>query len=71
MKGTNGAPVPASDVAGPDIDEEMLNKVANLKVDTLNSATSQKVASFYRKLQSAGGGSLAKLHMTQLKGDPL
>lgn len=68
LKGTNGAPVPASDVAGPDIDEEMLNKVANLKVDTLNSATSQKVASFYRKLQSAGGGSLAKLHMTQLKG---
>ena len=37
------------------------------KVETLNSAASQKVASFYRKLQSSGGGSLAKLHMTSLK----
>lgn len=38
------------------------------KVETLNSAASQKVASFYRKLQTSGGGSLAKLHMTSLKG---
>jgi len=66
--GQNGAPVKASEVTGTEIDEEMLNKMSTLKVETLNSSASQKVASFYRKLQSAGGGSLAKLHVTSLKG---
>jgi len=66
--GQNGAPVKASEVTGTEIDEEMLNKMSTMKVETLNSSASQKVASFYRKLQSAGGGSLAKLHVTSLKG---
>merc|ERR1719384_2060179 len=66
--GPGGAPVKASEVTGTEIDEEMLNKMSTLKVETLNSSASQKVASFYRKLQSAGGGSLAKLHVTSLKG---
>lgn len=65
--GPNNGPASVSDVANQEVDEELLNKVSNMKVETLNSAASQKVASFYRKLQSSGGGSLAKLHMTSLK----
>ena len=40
---------------------------STLQVETLNSGASQKVASFYRKLQTAGGTKLASLHMTSLK----
>merc|ERR1719471_2729455 len=65
--GPNNGPASVSDVANQEVDEELLNKVSNMKVETLNSAASQKVASFYRKLQTSGGGSLAKLHMTSLK----
>merc|ERR1712137_1452815 len=56
-----------SEVTQQEIDEEMISKVSNIKIETLNSNASQKVASFYRKLQSAPGGSLAKLHMSSLK----
>jgi len=49
------------------IDEETINKLQNLKVETLNSVSSQKVAAFYRKLQTAGGNKLAALHVTSLK----
>ena len=64
---TGSAAAEAAGPAGPEVDEEMLGKLATLKVETLNSAASRKVASFYRKLQSAGGGHLAKLHLTSLK----
>merc|ERR1719471_14364 len=66
--GPNGGPASVSDVTNQEVDEELLNKMSTMKVETLNSASSQKVASFYRKLQSSGGASLAKLHMTPLKG---
>ena len=66
--GPNSSAAPATDVAQPDMDEDMLNKLNNLKVETLNSGASQKVAGFYRKLQTAGGSKLASLHMTSLKG---
>merc|ERR1719511_268065 len=66
--GPNNGPAAVSDVTNQEVDEEMLNKMSTMKVETLNSSASQKVASFYRKLQSAGGGSLAKLHVTSLKG---
>ena len=87
--GPNSGPAPVSEVTQQEIDEELLNKMTTLKVETLNSGASQKVASFYRsvvsvvqvltfsiqcvfiisrKLQSSGGTSLAKLHMTSLKG---
>ena len=66
--GPNSSAAPVADVAQPEMDEEMLNKLNNLKVETLNSAASQKVAGFYRKLQTAGGSKLASLHMTSLKG---
>ena len=36
--GQNGAPVKASEVTGTEIDEEMLNKMSTLKVETLNSS---------------------------------
>jgi len=65
--GPNGGAASVTDVTQPEVDEDLINKMSTVKVDTLNSAASQKVASFYRKLQSAGGGSLAKLHMTSLK----
>merc|ERR1711884_30389 len=68
MIGPNGGAASVTDVTQPEVDEDLINKMSTVKVDTLNSAASQKVASFYRKLQSAGGGSLAKLHMTSLKG---
>ena len=67
--GPNGGPASVSDVTNQEVDEELLNKMSTMKVETLNSASSQKVASFYRKLQSSGGASLAKLHMTPLKGE--
>lgn len=67
--GPNGGPASVSDVTNTEtVDEELLNKMSTMKVETLNSASSQKVASFYRKLQSSGGGNLAKLHMAPLKG---
>jgi len=66
--GPNSTAAPVADVAQPEMDEEMLAKLSNLKVETLNSGTSQKVAGFYRKLQSAGGSKLASLHLTSLKG---
>ena len=83
--GPNGGPASVGEVTQQEIDEELLNKMTTLKVETLNSGASQKVASFYRsvryqqfnffpffvfsrKLQSSGGASLAKLHMTSLKG---
>lgn len=47
-------------------DEEMMKKMSNMKVDTLNPEDSEKVASFYKKLQNANGKCLAKLHVTQL-----
>jgi len=48
-------------------DEEMMKKMANMKVDTLNPEESEKVASFYKKLTNANGKCLAKLHSTTLK----
>jgi len=66
--GPNSAPASVSEVTQLEVDDELLNKMTTLKVETLNSGASQKVASFYRKLQSSGGTSLAKLHMTSLKG---
>ena len=65
--GPNNSQAPVVDVTQPEMDEEMLAKLSNLKVETLNSAASQKVAGFYRKLQTAGGNKLASLHMTSLK----
>lgn len=68
--GPNNGPAQVNDVvasAGPELDEEMMNKLSNMKVEILNSQASQKVASFYRKLQTAGGTKLASLHMTSLK----
>ena len=32
-------------------DEELMTKMASVKIETLNSEASQKVAGFYRKLQ--------------------
>ena len=46
--GPGGALV--SDVVSAE-DEELMNKMANVKIETLNSDASQKVAGFYRKLQ--------------------
>jgi len=66
--GPNSSTAPASDVAQPEIDDDLLSKLSTLKVETLNSGASQKVAGFYRKLQTAGGSKLASLHMTSLKG---
>jgi RISC-loading complex subunit TARBP2 len=67
--GPNNGPAQVNDVvaAGQELDEEMMSKLSNMKVETLNSGASQKVASFYRKLQTAGGTKLASLHMTSLK----
>lgn len=66
--GPNNGPAQVNDVVpGPELDEEMMAKLSNMKVETLNSGASQKVASFYRKLQTAGGTKLASLHMTSLK----
>ena len=67
--GPNGGPMSVSEVTNQEqaVDEELLTKMSTMKVETLNSAASQKVASFYRKLQSSGGGNLAKLHMAPLK----
>jgi len=65
--GPNGGPASVSEVTQQEVDEELIGKVSNIKIETLNSNASQKVASFYRKLQSAPGGSLAKLHMSSLK----
>jgi len=48
-------------------DEELLSKMANVKVDTLNTESSEKVAAFYKNLQNSNGKCLAKLHMTSLK----
>lgn len=67
--GPNNSPAQVNDVVatGPELDEDMLNKLNNMKVEPLNAGTSQKVANFYRKLQTAGGTKLASLHMTNLK----
>jgi len=67
--GPNNTPAQVNDVvaAGQELDEEMMSKLSNMKVETLNSGASQKVATFYRKLQTAGGTKLAALHMTSLK----
>ena len=67
--GPNNSPAQVNDVvpAGPELDDDMMAKLSNMKVETLNSGASQKVASFYRKLQTAGGTKLASLHMTSLK----
>jgi len=69
--GPNNSPAQVNDVvpapAAQGIDEETLTKLQNLKVDTLSSVSSQKVAAFYRKLQTAGGNKLAALHVTSLK----
>lgn len=48
-------------------DEEMMTKMSNMKVDTLTTEASEKVASFYKNLQNANGKFLAKLHITSLK----
>ena len=66
--GPNTSAAPVSEVAHLEIDEDILDKLNNLKVETLTSGASQKVAGFYRKLQTAEGGKLASLHMTSLKG---
>jgi len=67
--GPNNGPAQVNEVvtAGPELDEETITKLSNMKVDTLNSAASQKVATFYRKLQTAGGNKLVSLHVTSLK----
>merc|ERR1719340_15551 len=48
--GPNGGAASVTDVTQPEVDEDLINKMSTVKVDTLNSAASQKVASFYRKL---------------------
>jgi len=66
--GPNNSPAQVTDVVtGTEMEDEMLAKLGNLKVETLNSAASQKVATFYRKLQGAGGSKLASLHLTSLQ----
>ena len=65
--GPNNSASPMTDVVQQEVDDDMLAKLSNLKVETLNSGASQKVAGFYRKLQTAGGSKLASLHMTSLK----
>jgi len=47
--GPNGGPASVSEVTQQEVDEEMISKVSNIKIETLNSNASQKVASFYRK----------------------
>jgi len=64
--GPNNSPAQAADITNID-EEEVLSKLANMKVDTLNTETSEKVATFYKNLQSANGKNLAKLHVTSLK----
>ena len=47
--GPNSGPASVGEVTQQEIiDEELLNKMTTLKVETLNSGASQKVASFYR-----------------------
>lgn len=53
------------------VDEEVLKKMSNLKVNTLNPEDSEKVAGFYKNLQNANGKNLAKLHSTSLKSKNL
>jgi len=67
--GPNNGPAQVNDVVqtGAELDDEMISKLNNMKVETLNSGASQKVAGFYRKLQTAGGNKLVSLHMTSLK----
>ena len=48
--GPNGGPASVGEVTQQEIDEELLNKMTTLKVETLNSGASQKVASFYRSV---------------------
>ena len=50
--GPNG-PGSVSEVTQQEVGEDLISKVSNIKIETLNSSASQKVASFYRKLQSA------------------
>ena len=46
--GPNSGPASVGEVTQQEIDEELLGKMTTLKVETLNSGASQKVASFYR-----------------------
>jgi len=48
-------------------DEEIMTKMANVKIETLTTEASEKVAAFYKNLQNANGKYLAKLHVTSLK----
>jgi len=64
--GPGGSKALVADVVSAE-DEELMTKMANVKIETLNSDASQKVAGFYRKLQSANGSKLVHLHRTSLK----
>merc|ERR1711915_232823 len=44
-----------------------MGNLGNLKIDTLTTEASEKVASFYKNLMNANGKCLAKLHVTSLK----
>ena len=51
--GPNSGPASVGEVTQQEIiDEELLNKMTTLKVETLNSGASQKVASFYRSVRT-------------------
>ena len=50
--GPNSAPASVSEVTQLEVDDELLNKMTTLKVETLNSGASQKVASFYRSVRT-------------------
>jgi len=47
-------------------DEELINKMSNVKVETLTTEASEKVAAFYKNLQNSSGKCLIKLHATPL-----
>lgn len=64
--GPNSSPAQAADIMSID-EEEVLSKLSNIKVDTLNPETGEKISAFYKNLQSANGKFLAKLHVTSLK----
>jgi len=64
--GPNNSPAQAADITNID-EEEVISKLSNMKVETLNTETSEKVKAFYKNLQSANGKNLAKLYVTSLK----
>jgi RISC-loading complex subunit TARBP2 len=64
--GPNNSPAQASEITHID-EEEVLSMLSNMKVETLNGETSEKVSAFYKNLQTANGKHLARLHVTSLK----